>query len=181
MSDLNTEFQDIHDRYGSMIRAGVRHALGAETDAEDVIIECELALFTALHGSERHPPRSLVYRIIKNKVADHLRQTIKQRRIIAEVERSIRELAAIKKHQSLDQGLSLTSAEIRVLSLLAAGLGNAEIAQRLSISKNTIRSHLKRIYKAIGCNNRLKVAIWANSLFKAEKDPDPASHRRANS
>jgi RNA polymerase sigma factor (sigma-70 family) len=181
MSDLNTEFQDIHDRYGSIIRAGVRQALGAETDAEDVIIECELALFTALRGSsERRPPRSLIYRIVRNKVADHLRQTIKQRRIIAEVERSIRERAAIKKHQSLDQGLSLTSAEIRVLSLLAAGLGNAEIAQRLSISKNTIRSHLKRIYKAIGCNNRLKVAIWANTLFKAEKDPAQVSHRRAN-
>jgi len=127
MSDLDTEFEKIRERYGSMIRAGVRHALGAETDAEDVIIECELALFTALHGSERHPPRSLVYRIIKNKVADH-----------------------------------------------------DEIAQRLSISKNTIRSHLKRIYKALGCNNRLKVAIWANSLFKAEKHPAPVSHRQAN-
>ena len=99
MSDLDTEFEKIRERYGSMIRAGVRHALGAETDAEDVIIECELALFTALHGSERHPPRSLVYRIIKNKVADH-----------------------------------------------------DEIAQRLSISKNTIRSHLKgytRLWAAI--------------------------------
>jgi len=172
MTDLNAEFELIRRRYGSEIRAGVRQALGGETDAEDVIIDCELALFTALRDSPgRQPPRSLIYRIIKNKVADYLRQKIKQRQVIAEVERAIREHQSQRASHDLTLGLTLTSAETRVLKLLGVGLSNAEMAQRLSVSKNTIRSHLKKIYRSLGCHDRLKVAIWAFSLSSGKKDP----------
>jgi DNA-binding NarL/FixJ family response regulator len=70
----------------------------------------------------------------------------------------------------LTLGLTLTSAETRVLKLLGVGLSNAEMAQRLSVSKNTIRSHLKKIYRSLGCHDRLKVAIWAFSLSSGKKD-----------
>jgi len=45
----------------------------------------------------------------------------------------------------------------RVLELLLAGLGNAAIAARLSISENTVRYHVKRIYTALGVHNRAQL------------------------
>jgi DNA-binding CsgD family transcriptional regulator/tetratricopeptide (TPR) repeat protein len=48
----------------------------------------------------------------------------------------------------------LTPREVEVLRLLAAGLPNAEIADRLSRSPRTINAHLTNIYSKLGVNTR---------------------------
>jgi DNA-binding CsgD family transcriptional regulator len=48
----------------------------------------------------------------------------------------------------------LTAAEERVAQLAAAGLGNAEIARRLSVSINTVETHLKRVYAKLEIRSR---------------------------
>jgi DNA-binding NarL/FixJ family response regulator len=44
----------------------------------------------------------------------------------------------------------LTPSELRVLTLVSEGWSNHEIAQRLSISVNTVETHIQKIYKKLG-------------------------------
>ena len=49
---------------------------------------------------------------------------------------------------------SLTEREREVACLMAEGLSNRQIAARLTISLNTVRTHARRIVRKFGCSNR---------------------------
>lgn len=51
--------------------------------------------------------------------------------------------------------LSLTAQERRVLRMVAAGLSNAEIAERLFVAQATVRKHLENAYRKLGVTNHL--------------------------
>lgn len=55
----------------------------------------------------------------------------------------------------------LTAREQDVLRCVAAGLPNKLIARRLAISEKTVKSHLTRVYQAIGVTDRTQAALWA--------------------
>ncbi len=55
----------------------------------------------------------------------------------------------------------LTDQEYRILVLLAQGLTNDAIAEALSISRNTVKTHVSRVYEKIGVSDRTQAAIWA--------------------
>lgn len=57
--------------------------------------------------------------------------------------------------------LELTAREIDVLKLLAQGLSNAEIADQLFISHNTVKTHLKSIFSKLGVEHRVQAAVIA--------------------
>jgi LuxR family transcriptional regulator of csgAB operon len=59
------------------------------------------------------------------------------------------------------KNLRLTSRQIEILATMATGASNKEIAERLSISPHTIKSHLYCIYQTIHVSNRLQAAAWA--------------------
>lgn len=50
---------------------------------------------------------------------------------------------------------SVTAAERRVLGHVAAGLGNAEIAEEIGVSVSTVRKHLENAYRKLGVSNRV--------------------------
>ncbi len=54
----------------------------------------------------------------------------------------------------------LTPREFQVLELVAQGLTNKGIASRLSISENTVRSHLRSIMDKLHMNSRVQAALW---------------------
>jgi DNA-binding NarL/FixJ family response regulator len=56
----------------------------------------------------------------------------------------------------------LTERERQVLSLLAAGLSNRQIADQLGIAEGTVKAHLTSTYKVIGVNDRIQAALWAH-------------------
>jgi DNA-binding NarL/FixJ family response regulator len=56
---------------------------------------------------------------------------------------------------------SLTEREIRILTLIAEGLTNADIAEALVVSQNTVKTHIRNIYSKIGLSDRTQAAIWA--------------------
>ena len=55
----------------------------------------------------------------------------------------------------------LTDRELEVLRLLASGSSNPEMAETLSISQHTVKSHVTHIYDKLGVNDRATAAVWA--------------------
>ena len=55
----------------------------------------------------------------------------------------------------------LTAREVEVLRLVAAGLSNAEIAERLFLSPNTVKVHVAHILAKIGVHNRAAATEFA--------------------
>jgi HD-GYP domain-containing protein (c-di-GMP phosphodiesterase class II) len=67
----------------------------------------------------------------------------------------------------------LTPREVEVLRLLARGLSNKEIAQRLSISPKTVSNHAEHIYAKIDAQSRAAAAFFAmqQGLLPEEEFP----------
>jgi len=56
---------------------------------------------------------------------------------------------------------SLTDRELQVISLIAEGLKNKQIAQRLFISETTVTHHLSSIFSKLDVSDRLELVIYA--------------------
>jgi LuxR family maltose regulon positive regulatory protein len=59
---------------------------------------------------------------------------------------------------------ALSPQELRVLRLLVAGLSNAEIARELVVSNNTVKTHVKSIYRKLGVTSRREAREVAREL-----------------
>jgi len=66
------------------------------------------------------------------------------------------------RDRALAQLTPLTGKEREVLSTLAAGLANADIARRLQLSEATVKTHVSRILTKLGLTNRVQAAILAH-------------------
>jgi DNA-binding CsgD family transcriptional regulator len=58
---------------------------------------------------------------------------------------------------------SLTPTELEVVGLAADGLTSPEIAARLFMSRNTVKTHLSHIYTKLGVTNRTELAAAATA------------------
>jgi len=88
--------------------------------------------------------------LLKGSVREELLDTIRavhagQKRLSSEV------AAEIAEHATDD---SLTSRETDVLRLIAGGNANKEIAARLSLTEETVKSHVRNIMAKLGANDR---------------------------
>lgn len=72
----------------------------------------------------------------------------------------MRGLAASKDEGSLGSS-ELCTRELEVLKLAAKGMGNKEIADRLSISEHTAGSHFAHIFRKLGVQSRTEAILYA--------------------
>jgi len=67
----------------------------------------------------------------------------------------------IRIHESVEP---LTQRENDVLQLLAKGMTYQEIGEKLSVTENTVRTHIKGIYGKLSVNNRVQAVMRAGEL-----------------
>lgn len=60
--------------------------------------------------------------------------------------------------------LGITRREHEVLGLLAAGLSNKDIARRLGLSLNTVKTHIARLYEKLEAARRTDAVLRAREL-----------------
>lgn len=67
----------------------------------------------------------------------------------------------VEKESDLDKLHSLTKREVQILKLIAEGLFNKEIGDRLDISERTVKNHVFNLFKKIGAADRTQAAVFA--------------------
>jgi DNA-binding CsgD family transcriptional regulator len=56
---------------------------------------------------------------------------------------------------------AMTDAEVAVARLVARGLTNRDVAERLFVSPNTVNSHLRQIFSKLQVNSRVALTLLA--------------------
>jgi len=70
----------------------------------------------------------------------------------------VRHLTRPRKHWE-----SLSDRERQIVEGVSAGCSNREIGERLQIREDTVKSHLKVVFRKLGIDNRLDLAIRARA------------------
>ncbi len=63
--------------------------------------------------------------------------------------------------------IQLTKKELEILNFICNGMTNKEIAKKLFISEQTVKSHCNHLFKKFGVTSRLKLAIRAPKYFQS--------------
>ena len=97
----------------------------------------------------------------------------------------VEKLASVTRHGTPDGAGpkvgDLTPRAREVLGLMAQGLSDDEIAQKLNLSRNTIQNHVSAIYRATGVRKRSVLVVWARErgLGAPVKTPGKARRNKA--
>ncbi len=71
---------------------------------------------------------------------------------------------AVKRGQdSALEAVRMTQREREVIALIAVGMSNKEIATRLSIATDTVKSHVRNVMEKLALHTRLQIAAYAHS------------------
>jgi two-component system, NarL family, nitrate/nitrite response regulator NarL len=73
--------------------------------------------------------------------------------------------------------LGLTKRELDIVSLVAEGCQNKEIAIRLGIAEDTVKRHLTNIFDKVGTSTRLELALFAVDRHLVPRSIDGAMSR----
>jgi DNA-binding NarL/FixJ family response regulator len=79
-------------------------------------------------------------------------------------ERGVRDLPRGPRKTTRENPAGLTARELDVLALIAEGLRNADIAQRLVVSEKTVDHHVSSILRKLDAKNRGEAAVAAARL-----------------
>lgn len=82
-------------------------------------------------------------------------------------------VTSFRDGRAADPISELTSRELDVLRLVAAGKPNKQIAAELDISERTARTHVSRILRKLRLSSRTQAALWAvrEGLVEVEREP----------
>ena len=72
--------------------------------------------------------------------------------------------AAFAVDQPRVDALGITPRELEILALIAEGLSNREIAERLFVSENTVKTHCSRAFDKLGARRRTQAVQMGKEL-----------------
>ena len=84
------------------------------------------------------------------------------RQSVSDLVQYVREYVAGSDAQHVRKNnFGLTRRETQIVSTVVAGYTNKDIAQRFSLSEDTVKHHLSNIFDKVGVSNRLELAVFA--------------------
>jgi LuxR family maltose regulon positive regulatory protein len=125
--------------YALVMLADLRRELGDQRSARELVIEARGVLG---HAPDPGPV---------------------VRRLLEQAERSLRLVAPLQGAGWI-AGEELTAREQAVLGLLTSGLSAREIGDELGVSRNTIKTHTKSLYRKLGATGRLEAVARGRQL-----------------
>ena len=66
--------------------------------------------------------------------------------------------------QAKREALGITPRELEILELIAAGLSNREIAERIFVSENTVKTHSSRLFEKLSARRRTQAVQIGKEL-----------------
>jgi DNA-binding NarL/FixJ family response regulator len=92
--------------------------------------------------------------------------------LVAQVESSLKQANRLLRHSNrstleestriqVPGNVELTPTELKVVQLVAQGMTNREIAEKLNVSQRTIESHVSNMLNKTNLHNRTELARWA--------------------
>jgi DNA-binding NarL/FixJ family response regulator len=60
------------------------------------------------------------------------------------------------------EAVRMTQREHEVVALIGAGMSNKEIAQRLHIAADTVKSHVRNVMEKLALHTRLQIAVYSH-------------------
>jgi DNA-binding CsgD family transcriptional regulator len=82
------------------------------------------------------------------------KEVIVERELIIEREVSVSSSAPFLLNQERLRELTITKRELEILELIASGMSNREIADRLFVSENTVKTHSSRLFEKLSAKRR---------------------------
>jgi ATP/maltotriose-dependent transcriptional regulator MalT len=89
------------------------------------------------------------------------RETVRETVVIKEVQAPAQPFAPDTARQ---QTLGITTRELEILTLVARGLSNREIATQLFVSENTVKTHCARAFDKLGAARRTQAVLRGKEL-----------------
>jgi len=158
-------FDAVKAELGEYIRRAVGRQIPS-TDQADVEATIWISIWTALHNYRgESSAKTFVYPIMRRRIADYWREAYKHKKAIAAAKTELVEASAEPFEENAGTVLP-TPAELRILKAMSDGQTNEKIAKALFLSLDTVRSHIKSLYKKLGMKNRGEICVFAHKFFK---------------
>jgi DNA-binding NarL/FixJ family response regulator len=140
-----------------------RRILAADRRARILILttfDLDEYIYEALHAGasgfvlKDDPPEQLIAAVRTVAAGDALLSPTVTRRVIREFTR----IPRVPAPKGLDE---LTARELEIFRLIAGGLSNAEIGQRLYISETTVKTHITHLFQKLDLRDRVQAVVLA--------------------
>jgi len=92
-----------------------------------------------------------------------LKLTSKQQRVVIK-EVPVPSGEPFRRDDRKREALGITPRELEILELIAQGLSNREIAEKLFVSENTVKTHSSRVFDKLGAKRRTQAAQLGKEL-----------------
>ena len=74
----------------------------------------------------------------------------------------IADVAVRRGRESALEAVRMTPREREVIALIAAGMSNKEIANRMNVATDTVKSHVRNVMDKLTLHTRLQIAAYAH-------------------
>jgi LuxR family maltose regulon positive regulatory protein len=135
---------DFHDQ--------AKHAIAALHEALSLAFP---GGFTRIFIDFGSPMRDL----LQKSLADEQHMVFKRRLLLTFMDEGITPQISVSSSHEIP--VALTPREFEILQLIAAGLSNKAIQEKLILSKNTVRTHIKNLYSKLGVHSRTQAVQQA--------------------